>query len=389
MHITTKAAVTSGRRKTTMADFARTVLLRAAAVFVNIAPGLSPEQTRRATIGAGTSLTHAAHRTSRSAPVQFATLRMVFPDLSTALARATSRTDAAEIAAEAFVIREAAAADLNLTSREIFNSPEAPQVFVGGFRAAPHDLPEFAFQGFLDAAVAHFPRSNWQFGSVMLGNAERGVHQRGIEQTAEAIRDLRLGGTHFAAVFGDPAHTPFMPAAAHDGRHPMLTACLSDPGALLTAINTRPEGMTMDDAVRIAQREMLRAADVAGRGVAAQLGVPFGGVDPPQAPVFDAAAPTANSIGAVVEKFSGVPLGLPGTKAGFHHLMRVLRDAGVESGVRQCGFDGGSFLPVAEDAVIAAAVASGQLTYDGILSLSHVDRKSTRLNSSHLGISYA
>ena len=375
MNITTKAAPRSGRQITTLvtpADFTRSVLLRAVAVFFDVPLCLSPEQAREAIIGTGTSLIRAAHRTSLSAPVQFATLRLVLPDLSPALARATSRADADEIASEAFRVREAAAAELNLSAREIFGIPEAPQVFVGGFRAAPHDLPEYAFQGFLDAAVAQFPRSNWQFGSVMLGDAERGIHQHGIEQTAAAIRDLRLGGTHFAAVFGDPANTPFMPAAAHDGRQPMLTACLSDPGTLLTAIAARPEGMAMEDAVHIAQREMLRAADAAGRGVAAQMAVPFGGVDPTQAPVFDAAAPEANSIGAVIEKFSGVSLGLPGSKAGFHHLMRVMRDAAAEAGVTLCGFSGGSFLPVAEDAVIAAAVANGQLTYDAILSLSHV-----------------
>jgi uncharacterized protein len=52
--------------------------------------------------------------------------------------------------------------------------------------------------------------------------------------------------------------------------------------------------------------------------------------------------------------------------------MQALGRGGEESGALLCGFRNGSFLPVSEDAVIAAAVGDGRLSYSGILSLSHV-----------------
>lgn len=351
----------------------RGLTLRAISWFI---PLPSPQDRRYADIASrvmtvtGERLLWTA-RAALPAGTQLESLREILPPLDGQLLRARSRGEAEAITHEEFLIREQAVTELNRRAVETYGAA-APRIFFGGFCVSAHRVPGFAMEGFLDAAVRDLPTSAWQFGVANLGDASSGIHQSGLERTAEAIRAMHMGGSHFGAMFGAANNTPFCPCAQNVGGAAGVAVCMSSPGALLAALHAEPATERAEAAVRRTQREALRGAAAVGQRMAAALGTRFFGCDPSQAPAFDAENPGSNSIGAAIELFSGVPLGAPGTKDGFYRLMHALRLGSADSGAPLCGFQGGSFLPISEDDVVAAAVASKRLSYSCLLSLCHV-----------------
>lgn len=373
--LTTMPAPQSGPRTHALSQTRQleNLSLRTASLFVT--PSVAPRNHRysalvhRALLERGNHLLGAVAETpSATHP---ATVRLIPPLLNQRLVAASSRAEAAAVAREEFAMREDAACELNQRIRN-FGFNHGMQVFLGGFGIAAHGLPDYVIEGFLEVVVTDLSKSRWQFGLAALGGSELGVHQFAVDRAAEAIALLGVGGARFAVMFGDAAHTPFCPCAQHSEAIEGLAIGMSSPGLLYDALQSEPRADLAEEAVYQAQFKALLIASAVGSAVANKLGVRYWGCDPSQAPVFDPQEPRRQSIGAVIEQLSGVPLGLAGTKDGFYRLMRALRSAGANSGVRLCGFINGSFLPVAEDAVVAAAVAAGTLSYSGILSLCHV-----------------
>jgi uncharacterized protein (UPF0210 family) len=362
----TKESVRQGTRTARSAELKS---LRAIAFYHTI-PNDPPGVRSRTILAKGVRLLKASYA-GLPRDMELDSTRIVLPSLDRELATAATRSEAERIARDEFRLREEAASELNDRAASILGR-SAPPTFAGGFSISAHGLPQHSIHGFLDALIAELGCSRWQFASIVLGDAVRGINECALKQTADTIARLGGAGTRFAPMFGFADHTPFFPCAQHRGTVEGVSIGMSDPAALRTAIHERATSQSMENTVRRAQRDMLRRAAAIGWRIAAALGVPFLGCDPSQAPKFSKVDPRTQSIGAVIEDFSGVPLGLPGTKDGFFRLMQALRHGGEESAVPLCGFRNGSFLPVSEDAVIAAAVGQGRLSYSGILSLSHV-----------------
>jgi uncharacterized protein (UPF0210 family) len=298
-------------------------------------------------------------------------VRLVPPLLNGRLVRARTRFEAERIAAEEFQLREHVGKLLNAYCRETFRDAVAPAVFIGGFGVATPRVTIQAFEGFLSALVEALPASENQFAMAAFGDTGATAEARTFSMVAEAIVALGAAGGRFGAMFGSAPYTPFFPCAHHAGGIEGVSIGMSGPAALRQAIRHRG-ARSLDDVIARAQAETLTVAASLATRMAHELGTEFLGCDPSQAPLFDLDSSGANSIGAAIEDCSGVPLGTPGTKAGFYRLMAALQKGNIAAGVPLCGFLNGSFLPVSEDDRIAARVAEGRLTYSGILSLCHV-----------------
>jgi uncharacterized protein len=200
--------------------------------------------------------------------------------------------------------------------------------------------------------------------SVTVASPGQGMHPRASRVAAEAMQAIAratpggMGNFRFAAAANVPAGTPFFPAAVHDGRNSFaiglemasflgdaMADAPGDPAARARAVLEPP------------LREVERLAEAA---VATEQRL-YIGIDPSPAPSRD------SSIGAAIERVSGVPFGSPGTLRTCSLMTEVVRSLGV----RTCGYSG-LMLPVMEDPVLAQRAGEGRYGLQELLLYSSV-----------------
>jgi uncharacterized protein (UPF0210 family) len=177
------------------------------------------------------------------------------------------------------------------------------------------------------------------------------INLAAIQRAARVMRQLAettpqgFGNLRFAALANVPPHSPFFPAASHDGGAPAFA--FATEGAAL-AVEAFQRAHTLDDArahlvnaIEETSRAITRVAD----DLAARFGFRFVGIDFSFAPYPDA----ARSIGAAIERATGVHLGEHGTL----FVTAFITDCIQRAHFPRTGFCGVMF-PVLEDATLAA-----------------------------------
>jgi uncharacterized protein (UPF0210 family) len=205
------------------------------------------------------------------------------------------------------------------------------------------------------------------FASIQIGSRVQGIDLRAISTAAGVIRTLAdagaggFGNLRFAALANCPPHSPFFPAAYHDGGGPAFA--LATEGAPL-AIDAFRRAQNLDEA----RANLIGAVEDAARGMertasdlARRFSFRFAGIDFSLAPYPDA----ARSIGAALEGLTGAAFGEHGTLFAAAFVTDCLRRAKFP----RVGFNG-LMLPVLEDATLAARAA--QFTLDSLLLYSTV-----------------
>ncbi len=230
--------------------------------------------------------------------------------------------------------------------------------------ARPGDAPDF-FRVIPDALAS----TTAAFASAVIADAAIGIDVSALQCTADVIHRCAgigtdgFGNLRFAALANVPAGIPFLPAAYHAGNTPTLSVGVEGATAAVHACTTAE---TLEEA----QEVLLARVEIEAARMTAAVtraldgsGVRFGGIDFSLAPFPEA----ARSVGTAVERLMGGRAGDAGTLAAAAWLAATLDRAQFA----RVGFSG-LFLPVFEDAVLAARAAEGVLTTSDLLLYSAV-----------------
>lgn len=174
-----------------------------------------------------------------------------------------------------------------------------------------------------------------------------------------------------------PEDNPFMAGAVHGHGQPecVVHVGVSGPGVVARALERLirrcgAENLGLDDLAEEIKKtscRVTRTGEILGRDVAGRLGVPFGVVDLSLAPT----PKVGDSIGEILELLGVDAVGSPGSTA----CVALLNDAVKKGGAfasQSVGGLSGAFIPVAEDAVLAAAVQRGHLSLEKLEAMTCV-----------------
>ena len=199
---------------------------------------------------------------------------------------------------------------------------------------------------------------------------------RTLLDIANASADRQGFGAAKLVIFANaPEDNPFMAGAFLGESSPDVVVHIgvSGPGvvkrALERLIEAQPDCPMNDIAEEIKSTafRVTRVGELIGREVAARLGVAFGIVDLSLAPT----PRMGDSIGEILNLMGIERIGAPGTTAAVAMLNDAIKKGGLFASSSVGGLSG-SFVPVMEDAVLAAAAESGHLTLEKLEAMTSV-----------------
>ncbi|UCC64607.1 MAG: DUF711 family protein, partial [Anaerolineae bacterium] len=212
------------------------------------------------------------------------------------------------------------------------------------------------------------------FLSGVIASHRKGVPGEGISlptirACAEVIhRAARLdpngfGNLYFAALANVPPHSPFFPAAYHDGEAPRFALAMEAADLAVTAF-------TQADTLAEARQNLIESIEwhaqklvPVSQALSKQHDVAFGGLDFTLAPY-----PTeAQSLGTALERLGVPAVGGHGSLAG----AAFIADALDRARYPKVGFNG-LMLPLLEDSTLALRAEQGRLTLKDLLMYSAV-----------------
>jgi hypothetical protein len=212
-----------------------------------------------------------------------------------------------------------------------------------------------------------------QAGINMDAVAEMG---RTLPRIAAATASRQGFGCAKLVVFSNiPEDNPFM-AGAYVGEGEPEAAVnigVSGPGVVSSALKRRIQlggKLTLGDLaeeIKITGFRITRVGELIGREVAAALGVAFGIVDLSLAPT----PAVGDSVGEILRTLGIEKIGAPGSTAAVAMLTDAIKKGGAFASSSVGGMSG-AFIPVSEDAVLAAAAAEGTLTLEKLEAMTSV-----------------
>lgn len=205
------------------------------------------------------------------------------------------------------------------------------------------------------------------FASAHIASRTEGINLVAIANAAQVIRALAestpagFGNLRFAALANCPPHSPFFPAAYHDGGAPAFAIATE-------AAPLAVQAFDQADSLEQARAHLVSAIEAAGKTIqriatdlAARFAFRFVGIDFSLAPY----PRESHSIGAAIEKLTGATFGEHGTLFAAAFLTDCINRAQFP----RTGFSGLMF-PVLEDSILAAN--SARYSLDSLLLYSTV-----------------
>jgi uncharacterized protein (UPF0210 family) len=229
--------------------------------------------------------------------------------------------------------------------------------------ARPGDAPEF-FSAIPEALGA----TERVFASAVIADRETGISLSAIRLAAEVIHRIAtlapdgFANVRFAALANVPPGVPFLPAAYHDHGGPAVSIGVE-------AADLAVQAMSAASSLADARRRLIDLIEADSRAVVEVVhrtcpsDIRVVGIDFSLAPYPE----PARSIGTAIESLAGTSAGRHGTLA----AVAFLADALDRAHFPRTGYSG-VFLPVLEDAVLAARAAEGQLAVADLLLCSSV-----------------
>jgi uncharacterized protein (UPF0210 family) len=207
------------------------------------------------------------------------------------------------------------------------------------------------------------------FTSALMTTEDGGISLPAVRRCAQVIVRAApispdgFANLRFAALANVPAGAPFFPAAYHGGREPVFA--LATEAADLAAIVTKQAdslGEVRQNLIEV-MGDHARSLEEVALDLEKQFNTAYGGIDFSLAPFPEA----ESSVGTALERLGVPSLGLPGSLG----AAAFLADTIDQVQFHRAGFCG-LFLPVLEDAVLAARTAEGVLTIQDLLLYSAV-----------------
>lgn len=207
------------------------------------------------------------------------------------------------------------------------------------------------------------------FTSALMTTEDGGISLPAVRRCAQVIVRAApispdgFANLRFAALANVPAGAPFFPAAYHEGREPVFA--LATEAADLAVIVTEQAdslGEVRQNLIEV-MGDHARSLEEVALDLEKQFNTAYGGIDFSLAPFPEA----ESSVGTALERLGVPSLGLPGSLG----AAAFLADTIDQVQFHRAGFCG-LFLPVLEDAVLAARTAEGVLTIQDLLLYSAV-----------------
>jgi len=255
--------------------------------------------------------------------------------------------------------------------------------FLGGFTALVHKGISQGDAVVMDSLPEVLAQTSRVCASVNVASLRTGINMEAVNQighiilrTAQATADRRGFGAAKLCIFSNiPEDNPFM-AGAYTGAgeaEATVNIGVSGPGVVCSALKRRlavdkkPTLGDLAEEIKITSFRVTRVGELIGREVAAELGVAFGIVDLSLAPT-----PTiGDSVGEILKTLGIAQIGAPGSTAAIFMLTDAVKKGGAFASSSVGGLSG-AFIPVSEDAALAAAVGSGHLVLEKLEAMTSV-----------------
>jgi uncharacterized protein len=263
-------------------------------------------------------------------------------------------------------------------------SAEAVQVdLIGGYSAIVHGGLTTAAKNYLDSLPTALASTQRVCASVNAATTKAGINMTAVALLGQKVRDIahatadRQGfGCAKLCVFANaPEDNPFMAGGFHGEGSPdtVIHIGVSGPGVVKRALERLHQAVPdcalndIAEEIKSTAFRVTRVGELIGREVAARLGVAFGIVDLSLAP----APKMGDSVGEILHQIGIDQIGAPGSTAAIALLNDAVKKGGLFASSAVGGLSG-AFLPVTEDAALAAAVAAGSLTLEKLEAMTSV-----------------
>jgi len=256
---------------------------------------------------------------------------------------------------------------------------------IGGFSASVEKGASASDNALIDSLVDALCRTEKVCASLNVAATKAGVNMDVIGRLGHILKEMAertadrdgFACAKFVVFANQPQDNPFMAGAVHGHGEPetVLNVGVSGPGVVARALERRirrvgVDGLRLDDlAEEIKQTSfrVTRCGELIGREVARRTGIPFGVVDLSLAPT----PKMGDSIGEILRILGVDAIGAPGSTA----CVALLNDAVKKGGAfasQTVGGLSGAFIPVCEDAELAAAVERGELSIEKLEAMTSV-----------------
>jgi len=257
--------------------------------------------------------------------------------------------------------------------------------FVGGFSAQMEKGASRADMVLLEALPEALLQTEKVCASLNVATTKAGINMDVVARLGTPIREMAEGSadrdgfacTKFVVFANQPQDNPFMAGAVHGHgeSEAVINVGVSGPGVVARALERviqreGRESLGLDDlAEEIKQTSfrVTRCGELIGREVARCMGIDFGVVDLSLAPT----PKVGDSIGEILRILGVDAIGAPGSTA----CVALLNDAVKKGGTfasRTVGGLSGAFIPVCEDAELAAAAGRGELSIEKLEAMTCV-----------------
>ena len=253
---------------------------------------------------------------------------------------------------------------------------------VGGFTALVQKGMTPGEEALIHAMPRALSETERVCASVNVASTAAGVNVDAINMVAVQIVDMAqrtAARDGFAAaklvVFANIPDNPFMAGAylGYGEADCVVNIGVSGPGVVKRAVERLLSQQPGADLGEIAEQikttsfRITRVGELIGREVADRLGVEFGIVDLSLAPTPQ----VGDSVGEILQAMGVVRIGAPGSTAALAMLNDAVKKGGLFASSSVGGLSG-AFIPVSEDAALAAAAAAGDLTLEKLEAMTSV-----------------
>lgn len=270
--------------------------------------------------------------------------------------------------------------------RALDNAAERTGVdFVGGYSAQVQKGASAADDELIESLPEALLGTRRVCASINVASSRTGINMAAVRRLGEILKvlaDRSAAQDGFACaklvIFANqPEDVPFMAGAYHGHGEPeaVINVGVSGPGVVCSALRRRIESEGAEnlglhdlaEEIKETACRVTRCGELIGREVAARLGIPFGIVDLSLAPT----PKVGDSIGEILQILGMDAIGAPGSTA----CIAMLNDAVKKGGAfasQSVGGLSGAFIPVCEDAALAAAATAGELTLEKLEAMTCV-----------------
>jgi uncharacterized protein (UPF0210 family) len=336
--------------------------IRTVTLGINLRGSRTPEEVRRRVETAAADLVATADTLARETGVPIVNRRVAV----TPIAWVADRPDRALILELAQALDEAA---------------ETVRIdFIGGLSALVEKQASRVDEELMAALPQALATTRRVCASVNVATTTAGINMDAVRMMGDVIKETAARTADAAAigcaklvVFANAVpDNPFMAGAFHGFGEgdAAISVGISGPGVVADAIRRLPPGAPLGEVAEEIKRtvfKITRVGEHVGREVARRLGIPFGIVDISLAPT----STPGDSVAEILELIGVERVGLPGTTVALAMLNDAVKKGGAMATSRAGGLSG-AFIPVSEDASMAAAVADGHLVLEKLEAMTAV-----------------